>query len=214
LILETGTFIGYSAIKMAEGLKANGFGKLITIEFDPAIFAKAKERIDASGLGDWIEYRNASSLETPIDGTIDLLFSDSHLTIREQEIRRFLPQIDARGLILVHDASSHFKVVREAALRLEQEGLISVVLLSTPRGLVIAQKRAGRDACVLDGTALRLGAWHHPSMSSNKTPKQSSKPVLAGVRERISDSHAVEPTPIATQALPTATANEAATKWR
>src|SRR5580704_4360883 len=144
LIVETGTFIGYSAIKMAEGLKANGFGKLITIEFDPAIFAKAKERIDASGLGDWIEYRNASSLETPIDGTIDILFSDSHLTIREQEIRRFLPQIDARGLILVHDASSHFKVVREAALRLEQEGLISVVLLSTPRGLVIAQKREGR----------------------------------------------------------------------
>jgi predicted O-methyltransferase YrrM len=144
LIVETGTFIGYSAIKMAEALKANGFGKLITIEFDPAIFAKAKERIDASGLGDWIEYRNASSLETPIEGTIDIFFSDSHLTIREQEIRRFLPQIDARGLILVHDASSHFKVVREAALRLEQEGLISVVLLSTPRGLVIAQKREGR----------------------------------------------------------------------
>jgi predicted O-methyltransferase YrrM len=144
LIVETGTFIGYSAIKMAEGLKANGFGKLITIEFDPAIFAKAKERIDASGLGDWIEYRNASSLETPMEGTIDILFSDSHLTIREQEIRRFLPQIDDFGLILVHDASSNFKVVREAALRLEQEGLLSVVLLSTPRGLVIAQKRAGR----------------------------------------------------------------------
>jgi len=144
LIVETGTFIGYSAIKMAEGLKANGFGKLITIEFDPAIFAKAKERIDASGLRDWIEYRNASSLETPIDGTIDIFFSDSHLSIREQEIRRFLPRIDARRLILVHDASSHFKVVREAALRLEQEGLISVVLLSTPRGLVIAQKREGR----------------------------------------------------------------------
>jgi predicted O-methyltransferase YrrM len=144
LIVETGTFIGYSAIKMAEGLKANGFGKLITIEFDPDIFAKAKQRIDLSGLKDWIDYRNASSLETPIDGTIDLLFSDSHLTIREQEIRRFLPQIDPRGLILIHDASSHFKVVREAAVRLEQEGLISAVLLSTPRGLVIAQKRAGR----------------------------------------------------------------------
>jgi predicted O-methyltransferase YrrM len=144
LIVETGTFIGYSAIKMAEGLKANGFGKLITIEFDPDIFAKAKQRIELSGLRDWIEYRNASSLETPIDGTIDILFSDSHLTIREQEIRRFLPQIDPRGLILIHDASSHFKVVREAALRLEQEGLISVALLSTPRGLVIAQKRAGR----------------------------------------------------------------------
>ena len=144
LIVETGTFLGYSSIKMAEALAANGFGKIITIEYDPAIFASAKERIDASGLGKWIEYRNESSLETHIDGTIDILFCDSHLTIREQEIRRFLPQVDPRGLILVHDASSHFKVVRESALRLEQEGLISTVLLPTPRGLVVAQKREGR----------------------------------------------------------------------
>ncbi len=144
LIVETGTFIGHSAIKMAEGLKANGFGRLITIEYDPAIFAKAKDRIDSSGLGNWIEYRNESSLETRIHGKIDILFSDSHLQIREQEIRRFLPQIDPRGLILVHDASSHFGIVREAAFRLEQEGLISVVLLSTPRGLVVGQKREGR----------------------------------------------------------------------
>lgn len=145
LIVETGTFIGHSTIKMAEGLRANGFGRIITIEHDPEIFAKAKERIDSSGLGSWIEYRNESSLETRIDGTIDIFFSDSHLTIREQEIRRFLPQINPHGLILVHDASSHFQVVREAVLRLEQEGLISVVFLPTPRGLVIAQKRAGRQ---------------------------------------------------------------------
>jgi predicted O-methyltransferase YrrM len=144
LIVETGTFIGYSAIKMAEGLKANGFGRIITIEYDPAIFAKAKERIDSSGLADWIEYRNASSLETQIDGAIDIFFSDSHLPIREDEIRRFLPQINPQGLILVHDASSHFGIVRDAVLRLEAEGLISTVLLSTPRGMVVAQKRAGR----------------------------------------------------------------------
>jgi hypothetical protein len=36
------------------------------------------------------------------------------------------------------------KIVRDAALKLEQEGLISVVLLPTPRGLVMAQKRQGR----------------------------------------------------------------------
>jgi predicted O-methyltransferase YrrM len=144
LIVETGTFLGYSTIKMAEGLRENGFGKIITIEYDPAIFAKARERIDASGLGNWIEYRNESSLETRIEGTIDMLFSDSHLTTRENEIRRLLPQLDPQGLLLIHDASSHFQVVREAALRLEQEGLISIVLLPTPRGLVIAQKRSGR----------------------------------------------------------------------
>jgi predicted O-methyltransferase YrrM len=145
LIVETGTFIGCSTIKMAEGLQANGFGHIITIENDPLIFAKAKERIKASGLEKWIECRNESSLETRIDGTIDFLFSDSYLPIREQEIRRFLPQVDPRGLILIHDASSHFRVVREAALRLEQEGLISTVLLPTPRGLVVAQKHEGRQ---------------------------------------------------------------------
>jgi predicted O-methyltransferase YrrM len=144
LIVETGTFIGHSAIKMAEGLKANGFGRIITVEFDPTIFAKARENIEASGLRSWIEYRNQSSLETTIEGVIDILFSDSDVPIREAEIRRFLPQIIPGGLVLAHDASSQFKLVREAALRLEQEGLLSVVLLSTPRGLVVAQKREGR----------------------------------------------------------------------
>ncbi len=144
LVVETGTFIGHSTIKMAEGMRANGFGRIITVEYDPAVFAKARQNIDASGLKDLIEYRNASSLETEIEGEIDILFSDSEVTIREQEVRRFLPQIRKRGLVLIHDASSNFKVVREGALRLEQEGLLSVVLLSTPRGLVIAQKREGR----------------------------------------------------------------------
>ncbi|MGH9776436.1 MAG: class I SAM-dependent methyltransferase [Candidatus Acidiferrales bacterium] len=144
LILETGTFLGHGALKMAEGLQANGFGRIITVEFDPEIFAKAQERIAASGLARWIESRSESSLESRVDGVIDLLFSDSHMDIREQEIRRFLPQLNPHGLILIHDASSHFRVVREAALRLEQEGLISIVLVPTPRGLVIAQKREGR----------------------------------------------------------------------
>ena len=144
LVVETGTFLGNGTLKMAEGLKANGFGRIITIEYDPAIYAQAKQRIDASGLGNRIEYRNESSLESRIDGTIDLLYSDSHLATREQEIRRFLPQVDPRGLIVIHDASSHFQVVREAALRMEQEGLISIVMLPTPRGLVIAQRREGR----------------------------------------------------------------------
>ena len=34
--------------------------------------------------------------------------------------------------------------VRDAALKMESEGLISAVLMPTPRGLVIAQKREGR----------------------------------------------------------------------
>jgi predicted O-methyltransferase YrrM len=144
LVVETGTFSGISTLWIAEGLKANRRGRVITCEFDPQVYENAKARIAASGLAEWIELRNESSLEMKIEGTIDLFFSDSDLPIREQEIRRFLPQINPCGLILMHDASSHLKVVRDAALALEREGLISVVLLPTPRGLVVAQRRAGR----------------------------------------------------------------------
>lgn len=145
LIVETGTFLGYGTIALAEGVKTNGFGRIVTIEYDPIIYAKAKERIEAAGLAGWVECRNESSLVTRINGTIDLLFSDSALVLREQEIRRLLPQVDSRGLIAIHDASSHFQIVREFALRMEQEGLLSVVMISTPRGLVIAQRREGRN---------------------------------------------------------------------
>ncbi len=144
LIVETGAFLGVSTLWMAEGLRENGFGRIVSCELDPVVFAKAQEKIAASGLSQWIDLRNTSSLELETPGQIDLFFSDSDLDVREKEVRRFLPQIASNGIILMHDASSHMRTVREAALRLEAEGLLSVVLMPTPRGLAIAQKREGR----------------------------------------------------------------------
>lgn len=145
LIVETGSFLGVSTEWMARGLKRNGFGKIVSCEFDPVVYAKAKERLAASPLKSFIELRNQSSLDMTVDGVIDLFFSDSDMPIREQEVKRFLPQINPNGIILMHDASSHHKVVRDAAKSMEAEGLLSVVLLPTPRGLAIAQPRAGRS---------------------------------------------------------------------
>jgi len=145
LVVETGSFLGASTLVIAEGLRMNGFGRIVSCESDSKVFAAAKEKIDASPLRDLVDLRNESSLEMNVDGTIDLFFSDSDMPIREQEVRRYLPQISSFGLILMHDASSHLKRVREAALKLESDGLISVVLLPTPRGLVVAQKRQGRQ---------------------------------------------------------------------
>jgi predicted O-methyltransferase YrrM len=144
LIVETGSFLGVSTIWMAEGLRSNGFGRIVSCEFDPVVFARGQEKIAASGLAEWIDLRQGSSLELQVPGAIDIFFSDSDLDIREQEVRRFLPQISPTGLILMHDASSHPGTVRQAALGLEAEGLISTVLLPTPRGLAICQKREGR----------------------------------------------------------------------
>ena len=144
LIVETGSFLGVSTLWMAEGMRANGFGKIVSCEFDPVVFARAQEKIAASGLAEYIELRNESSLEMKVEGTIDILFSDSDMPIREAEVKRFLPQIRPTGLILLHDASSHLKVVRNAAFSLEAEGLVSCIFLPTPRGLVLAQRREGR----------------------------------------------------------------------
>ena len=146
LVVETGSFLGVSTEWIARGLERNGFGKVISCEFDPVVYEKAKARIAGSPLSRWIELRNESSLEMQVEGTVDLLFSDSDMPVREAEVKRFLPQINPHGIILMHDASSHLQVVREAALKMEAEGLISVVLLPTPRGLVIAQPRAGRTS--------------------------------------------------------------------
>src|SRR5271157_315482 len=144
LVVETGTFLGVSTVVIAEALRMNGFGRIVSCEYDPKVFAAAKEKIEASEFRDLIDLRNESSLEMKVEGTIDLLFSDSDMPIREEEVQRYLPQISPFGLILMHDASSHLKQVRDAALKLEREGLISVVFLPTPRGLVVAQRKEGR----------------------------------------------------------------------
>ena len=144
LVVETGSFLGISTEWIARGLKRNGFGRVVSCEWDKEVYERAKARFAASELREWMELRNESSLEMKVDGTIDLLFSDSDMPIREAEVKRFLPQMRPNGVILMHDASSHLKVVRESALRMEREGLISVVLLPTPRGLVVAQPRTER----------------------------------------------------------------------
>jgi predicted O-methyltransferase YrrM len=149
LVVETGSFLGVSTEWIARGLERNGPladgkpGKVISCEFDPVVYAKAKERLEASPLSPYIELCNESSLDMRIDGTIDLFFSDSDMPVREAEVKRFLPQMNPHGLILMHDASSHLKLVREAALKMQAEGLISVLLLPTPRGLVLAQPSIG-----------------------------------------------------------------------
>ena len=141
LVVETGSFLGVSTLWLAEGLERNGFGTVISCEYDPVVFARAQEKIAACPLHHRIDLRNESSLTMEVPGTIDMLFSDSDMPIREQEVERFLPQMNPNGLVLMHDASSHLKVVRDAALSLECKGLLSVLLLPTPRGLVLAQPK-------------------------------------------------------------------------
>src|SRR3981081_826882 len=115
---------------------------------------------------------NESSLDMKVEGMISGFFSDSDMPIREQEIRRFLPQISPYGLILMHDASSHLKTVREAALKLEHDGLLSAVLLPAPRGVRVVGKNQ-------EGRTERLGAGPESFASDvfmNCHPERSEGP--------------------------------------
>jgi len=132
LVVETGTFLGYGAIALAQGLKSNGFGKVITIEHIPpsARRRRNESRPLASRTGSSLEMNPAQKPQSATRLTSSSAIVP--LWYGSQEIRRLLPQISPRGLIAIHDASSHFKIVRDLALRMEQEGLISVVMLPTP----------------------------------------------------------------------------------
>ena len=45
LVVETGSFLGVSTEWIARGMERNGFGKVISCEFDPLVYARAKERL-------------------------------------------------------------------------------------------------------------------------------------------------------------------------
>jgi predicted O-methyltransferase YrrM len=75
-VLEIGTYFGYSAIWMAEGLSANG--QLDTIEVDQARAAVARALLDRSGVGERVTILigDAATLLLQMDGRYDLAFID------------------------------------------------------------------------------------------------------------------------------------------
>lgn len=76
--LELGTFTGYSAICIAEGLPDDG--RLVTIEVDDELEDFIRHQISTSRHGDKIELRIGNALEicrTFADESIDLIFIDA-----------------------------------------------------------------------------------------------------------------------------------------
>ena len=44
LVVETGTFMGVSTLWIAEAMRLNGFGRIISCEYDPKVFERPKRR--------------------------------------------------------------------------------------------------------------------------------------------------------------------------
>lgn len=78
LVVEAGTAIGYSGLWIARELKAQGRGKLITIEIDPRTAKEAEANFREAGLADVVEVRvgDARKICKEIQQPVDFLFLD------------------------------------------------------------------------------------------------------------------------------------------
>jgi caffeoyl-CoA O-methyltransferase len=77
LAVEVGTFTGYSALSIAEGLPEGG--RLVTCERDPVHAGIASGRFRASPFGERISLRLGPALETirALEGAVDFAFIDA-----------------------------------------------------------------------------------------------------------------------------------------
>lgn len=101
LVLELGTYSGYSALSMARALPAGG--RIITCELDPERAAFAARHIEQAGYGDRIEIRQGAALETiaGLEGPFDLVFIDADKEGYHDYYEAVLPKLSERGLIVV-----------------------------------------------------------------------------------------------------------------
>jgi caffeoyl-CoA O-methyltransferase len=76
-ILELGTATGYSAIYLARGAEPQG-GRVVTLELDPGMAARARANCARAGVGDRVDIRegDALMLMEGMPGIFDLIFLD------------------------------------------------------------------------------------------------------------------------------------------
>lgn len=101
LVLEIGTYSGYSALSMAAGLP--GGARIVTCELSDRHADVAERHIAAAGLADRIDVRRGPALETiaALDGPLDLVFVDADKTGYRAYYEAVLEKLAPHGLICV-----------------------------------------------------------------------------------------------------------------
>jgi caffeoyl-CoA O-methyltransferase len=100
LVVELGTFSGFSALFMAGALPPGG--RLVTCEADPQRAAFARARFAASPHGDRIELREGPALETvrSLEEPVDLAFVDADKAGYPAYYEALVPKLSERGLLV------------------------------------------------------------------------------------------------------------------
>jgi caffeoyl-CoA O-methyltransferase len=101
LVVEIGTFTGYSALAMAGGLPPEG--RIVTCEVSEERAAFARSWFDRSPWSDRIELRVGPALETvaALDGPFDLVFIDADKGGYPAYYDAVVPKLSPGGVIVV-----------------------------------------------------------------------------------------------------------------
>ena len=123
LILEIGTYTGYSALCLAEGL--NPTGRLVTIDVNEELESFTRSFFNRSAYRDQIDYRIAdAAVEIPlIDGPIDLVFIDADKRNYALYFDLVIGKMRSGGLILVDNVLWSGKIIEETAKDKSTEAL-------------------------------------------------------------------------------------------
>ncbi len=150
-ILEIGTYTGYSAICLAEGLQEGG--KLITIDKNEELEEMMREAWEGAGLSDRIELHlgDAMAIIPELEGPFDLVFIDADKKNYLKYYHMVLPKMRPGGFIMAdnvlwsgkiadneaHDADT--LALREFNDYLMQDARVETLLLPVRDGIMMAR---------------------------------------------------------------------------
>ncbi|MFP5317712.1 MAG: O-methyltransferase [Acidimicrobiia bacterium] len=156
LVLEIGTFTGYSALSMAAALPPGG--RIVTCEVDADHAALARRHVEASPYADRIEIRLGPALDTiaALGGPFDLVFIDADKTNYLNYYEAVLPKLAEGGVILAdnvlwsgrvldeEDQSDDTQAIRAFNEHVRDDPRVSCVVLTVRDGVsVIRRSPAG-----------------------------------------------------------------------
>jgi predicted O-methyltransferase YrrM len=152
-VLEIGTFTGYSALSMAEGLAPGG--TVLTLEVDPTHAEVARTNIAAAGFADRIDVREGPALDSlrTLEGPFELVFidadKDGYPAYFEEALRLLAPN----GLIVLdnmlrdgrvldpNSADSGTIAITRLNDALVDDPRVEVVLLPVRDGVSLVRRR-------------------------------------------------------------------------
>ena len=112
-ILEVGSAIGYSSIRMA---LVNDDITITTIEKDKSRYLKAVDNINKSSLDNRIEIINDDALDVDIDKKFDLIFIDAAKSKNIDFFEKYKTNLSEKGFIITDNLSFHGLVDKDINL--------------------------------------------------------------------------------------------------